>query len=264
MIREIFCDESRPRVDRYMLLGGVIVSRDSMTSITERLSEIRDDKGIHAEIKWSKVSKKWLPKYKAVLDYFFERNRRDRIHFAAMIFDGLQVDHRLFSHGDCELGFYKFYYQLLLHCFGRHYCPKPEDRFIAYLDQRKSSYPVRELRPILNNGLAKLGIRQRPFLAVEPRDSKLHDLMQIVDVLIGAIGYQKNGYHLRAGCSPAKVELAEYIAKQIGVNDLGRNTRFGVQRFKIWNFRLKDPALERVKRALGSRLDFQPPSKRVS
>src|SRR5436190_4323615 len=137
MYRQIFCDESRPNCDRYMVIGGIIVPQVSLKAVNARLLEIRDEKGVHAEIKWGKVSKSWLPRYKSILDYFFERNKKDRIHFHCMIFDTHKIDHRVFSNGDDELGFYKFYYQLLLNCFGRHYCPKLEDRFIAYLDQRK-------------------------------------------------------------------------------------------------------------------------------
>jgi hypothetical protein len=93
------------------------------------------------------------------------------------------------------------------------------------------------LREILNNGVAKkLGIYTNPFVSVELHDSKKFDLMQINDILIGAIGFQKNGYHLRTGTRHAKEYLADYIARQAGLNDLTRTTRYGQRRFKIWEF----------------------------
>jgi hypothetical protein len=64
--------------------------------------------------------------------------------------------------------------------------------------------------------------------------------MQINDILIGAIGYQKNGCDKVAGCSLAKVELAAHIRTLADVRNMGKNTRYGVQRFKVWNFRLRE------------------------
>lgn len=188
------------------------------------------------------MSTAWLPKYKQFMDYFFRLNNTDRLHFHALVIDTHLVNHRKFSKGDKELGFYKFYYQLLLNCFGRHYCPTvEEDLFRVYLDYRKTHYPLKEFKDILNNGMAKeFQNHGRPFRKVEPLNSKAHDFMQINDILIGAIGYQKNGCDKVAGCSPAKVELAAHIRALADIRDLGRNTRFGVQRFKVWNFRLRD------------------------
>lgn len=242
MIRQLYCDESRQTKDRYMVLGGIAVPQVSLEIMNRELQALRHDKEFHVEMKWNKVSNKWLPKYKCLVDYFFEKNNADRLHFHAMIVDTHQVNHHKFNQGDKELGFYKFYYQLLLNCFGRHYCPiVEEDRFVVYLDYRHTPYPLCELKDILNHGMAKQFKNYgRPFRKVEPQNSKQHDLMQINDVLIGAIGYHKNEYDKIKGCSPAKAELAKYIALLSGRRRLGRDTGYGRLRFKVWNLRLRE------------------------
>ena len=77
---------------------------------------------------------------------------------------------------------------------------------------------------------------QSPFRAIEPRNSKEANLLQMTDVILGAIGFHKNRFDKIIGCSPAKEELALYIAKKVGIARLGSNTRYGEVDFKIWNF----------------------------
>ncbi len=56
MIRQIFCDESRQTKDRYMVLGGIAIPYISLSVTKAQLQKIRDNEGIHAELKWNKVS----------------------------------------------------------------------------------------------------------------------------------------------------------------------------------------------------------------
>jgi hypothetical protein len=240
MLYEIFCDESRPTCDRYMVLGGIIVPRFSVGAINGDFETLRDLTRVHREIKWTKISNndEWINKYKLFLNYFFDLNHRNRIRFHSLIVDRHKVDYKKYCDGDKELGFYKFYYQLLLHKFGCKYV-KDNNRFIVYPDRKQTSYPVPELRDVLNNGLAKVtGNRSRPFVSVEPQDSHDHNLLQMTDLLIGAIGYQKNGWHLLDNASAGKIEIARYVAQKAVIQDLGRDTLYFKQKFTVWNFRL--------------------------
>jgi hypothetical protein len=62
-------------------------------------------------------------------------------------------------------------------------------------------------------------------------------MMQIADVLMGAVGFHCNGHHLVAQASPAKIELAEMIAALAGVRTLAVQTQRGAGQFEIWRFR---------------------------
>jgi hypothetical protein len=155
--------------------------------------------------------------------------------------DTHQFDHRRFNLGDAEVGFCKFYYQLLLHCFGKPDCTRLQPaRFLVFVDQRTSSFSLEDLRQILNNGMAsRLGIHSRPFRAVQPVDSKLSVFVQLVDVITGAVGYHWNQLHLAPGASEARRELAAYLAERLGFDNLPIETSFSMQRFKIWKMRLQ-------------------------
>lgn len=200
----------------------------------------RDEINMVAELKWAKISDQKINEYKRFIEYFFALNNTDYIHFHCIVLDTHQFNHKKFSAGNKEIGFYKFYYQLLLNCFARNYLRENEDdRFIIYLDQRGTNYSLTDLKDILNNGIRKkFGITEKRVVSIQPVDSKKCESMQINDIIIGAIGYEKNGYHLLAGSKKSKIEMCNYITKLGGLKNLQEDTGWGQVRFKIWNFKL--------------------------
>jgi hypothetical protein len=239
----IYCDESRQTGERYMALGGIIVPAAAISGIEAMASAYRHKHRMHAELKWSRVSEKKYSEYQQFVDHFFDLNKDNKMHFHAMLIDTHQLDHRTHNDRDPELGMYKFFYQLLIHSFGKKYCREGEDdRFIVKFDHRESKYPLAELKNILNNGMnSRLSIPTKPFHSVEAIDSKSSDLMQFTDVLLGAIGHQKNGFHLVPGARQAKINLAAHIAQKAVLPDL-TCTPWGRGNFTIWNFRLQSKA----------------------
>ncbi|MBK9671494.1 MAG: DUF3800 domain-containing protein [Bacteroidetes bacterium] len=160
-----------------------------------------------------------------------------------MIVDTTQLNHRKHGNGGYEESFYKMFYQLLMHKFLKKYYDKDKDtRFIICMDERTTSYKLNDLKTILNSGIKKelsLPYECNPIRTVEPRNSKNSEVIQINDLIIGAIGFQKNGNHLLAGSRRAKIELAEYVAKSAGLLNLQNDTRWGQHRFEIWNINFR-------------------------
>jgi hypothetical protein len=221
-----------------MVLGGLILRAEDVALFNDTIRKFREETKMYGELKWTKVSRSKLSVYKRFIDYFFALNNTDRLFFRCIIIDNHQVDHSKFSKGDKELGFYKFFYQLLLHCFGRY--AKEDSRYIILFDERTSKYPLNTLKIILNRGIKKsFGLTSDVIRSVEARESRGSNLIQLADILMGAIGFQKNGFHLLAGSSQARVELANYIASQAGLDNLTEDTRRGQYRFMIWNFKLQ-------------------------
>lgn len=64
---------------------------------------------------------------------------------------------------------------------------------------------------------------------VEPRDARLYNQLQIVDVLLGAVGYVWEGYEL----SPAKLELIKHIeskrSKKLTMTSLPSEKKFNMK-----------------------------------
>lgn len=241
MVYHIYCDESRQTQDRFMLLGGLILLASDENDMAERFRSFRQEREMYAELKWTKVSGQKLTEYQAFVDIFFDVWEQGRTHFHAMALDTQKINHRKYNKGDAELGFYKFYYQLLLRRFGDwYYDNKEEQRFIVYLDYRTTKYKLGALQLILNRGMQKeYKARTKPFVSIEPLDSHHSEMIQLTDVLMGAIGFQKNGYHLRTETKEAKKLLAAYIAERAGLPNLQDGTGNEPHGFSLWDFRLR-------------------------
>jgi hypothetical protein len=224
-----------------MVLGGIIVSGEGVKGIEEKITRCRETTKMHAELKWGKVCTARFQEYKAFTDLFFDLNRADRAHFHSIVVDTSKLNHRLYNQGDPETGFYKFYYQLLLHSFGGKYAQGRLDaKILVCLDRRNSSYPLDKLKELLNRGMEKKhGRGSRPFVAVEARDSKASGVLQLADILMGAVGFRKNGYHQRPGANKGKVQLAEHIASKVGEVSMAVSPQRTRNRFTVWNFRLQ-------------------------
>lgn len=232
----VYIDESRQTRERYMVLGGLITTVGEIPEIQKRVDDFRAQTGMVREFKWTKVSKAMLGHYRGLVDLLAELIAQDRVHFKAAVFDSTTFDHKQFSHGDGEKTFYKLMYQFILHKFGKYL--EEGDKAVIHLDQRTTSYSLAEFKQILNNGIRKkYAIQRAAIRSLEPVDSKASDLIQIADVIMGALGFEMNGYHQIPGASSAKCELASYIANRFRLPNLSAATPWGRQDFEIWQFR---------------------------
>ena len=233
----IYCDESRQTKDRYMVIGGIIIPEDNVAVFNQTMEKVRQEENMRAELKWSKVTNQKLSKYLCFVDYFLEQNKTDKLNFHAVIVDNHHMDYKKLGKGDREAGFYKFYYELLLQSFGRH--ADQDAKFFVYLDYRITNYSLKTLKESLNRGMRRRwGLYTDIIKVIEPRRAKSTNLIQMTDIVLGAIGFQKNGIDLRAGSRQAKIDLAKYIAAFVGLENLKYNTNRQNNRFTIWNFRV--------------------------
>ena len=81
----------------------------------------------------------------------------------------------------------------------------------------------------------KFQIDTQPFRSVEPKNSKESELIQINDIVVGAIGFQKNGYEFRPGTRQSKKDLVAFIAQEARIPNL--------RDFSAWKSSLHDMEL---------------------
>jgi len=74
---------------------------------------------------------------------------------------------------------------------------------------------------------------------VEPRECEDLNQLQMVDILIGAIGYRLNGLHLKAGAKKAKIELSQYALNRSGRVSFGPQDPLKDTWFDIWHMKLR-------------------------
>jgi len=213
-------------------LGGVITLTSDLADLDFMFSFYREINNMNAELKWTKVSTQKYLEYQNFLDIFFEN--RNKILFKSMVVDMLVFDHKKFHNNDKELGFYKMMYQFLLNSFGKYL--RANDQVIIHLDQRTHiKYKLSTLCAILNNGLQKkYPTLNHPIRNIEAIDSKKSSLMQLADVLMGAIGFEWNHLHEVPGSKQAKIDLANYIKQKTGRYSLACDTPISSSSFSIW------------------------------
>ena len=232
----IYCDESSIHSAKYMLIGGIWLPLDLETTLRTRLKEVRQNYNMTAEFKWTKVSQAKLPAYRAWVDCFFSNSN---FNFRCIVIDTGLLDYQTFHKSDQELGFYKFYYQVVSRNI------QPENLYWLYTDERNNRKKNRlEVLRIVTNRYWKKKANVEPLRVVEPRSSHSEDLLQLTDVLLGAIGYTWNGFKE----SPAKLDLIAYIAKKLGWPSLQVATPPYFTRFNIWQWRPSLPHQIKSKR----------------
>lgn len=229
-----YADESGISEDRYTVVGGLSMRQHTAIEAYASISRYRLEHGMAAEMKWSKVSNQKLAEYIAFVDLFFALNNTNRIHFHAVIFDSHQANHAKYNDGDPDVGLSKLYYDLLLHKFVKT-CGKSGTLF-ACLDRRNSSTPLEEIRGMLNSAASR--DHQVPYGQLGQlisRDSKSDCLLQMNDVILGAVCSIRNGRHLLSGTREAKRTLALYVLEKSGLETFDRDTPREIKRFTIWN-----------------------------
>jgi hypothetical protein len=113
---EVYCDESciEALFDKsshdYTVIGGIWIPTESRSDIKRKLNAIRTRYGKLGELKWNKVSPATKDMYKEIIDLFFNTYN---IRFRAITIKTELVDNNAFNSGSGELGFYKFYFQLI-------------------------------------------------------------------------------------------------------------------------------------------------------
>lgn len=228
----VYCDESSQTGHRFKVWGGVWIRETDETALREAIMRVRSDAGWRkqGEFKWVKLSgNSCHPAYLKLIDAFFNARR---CGFAAIVVDSQNPGPNRGT--DAELDHYKSLYWLLSKRANARY------RYRVVLDSRTDREKDRlsVLRDVLNATARRdLSYPGNMFREIIARDSHDDDLLQLADVLIGAVAYHSNGRHLLAGASASKCHAARYIAKRAGfTGGVIRQTRKAEKKLNIWRW----------------------------
>lgn len=200
----IYCDESRhtsDTTDRYLVIGALSCPREAKRDIVHRIHQLQAKHSARGEFGWSKVAPGKAEFFTELTQLFLQQ---PELRFRCLVTDRQQLDHDQFNDGDKELGFYKLYYQTLVHWL------EPGNTYHIYLDWQQNACQERfaDLRQMLGrklSGRAKLA-------CLEPVSSHELPLLQLTDLFIGAVGYAWN----QRNTSPAKLAFCQQLASGIG------------------------------------------------
>lgn len=208
----VYCDESCHLEHdgiKVMVLGAVWCPRDNVKIINERIRQIKARNKVSAktEAKWTKISPAKEQLYLDLVDYFFDEAN---LHFRALIIpDKSQLDHERFNQTH-DLWYYKMYFEMLKAIFS------PEDCYEIYIDIKDAHtyHKAQKLKEVCCNSM--YDFTDKIIRKLQPIRSEEVQIMQMVDILIGAAGYNNRVFPDEHIKSKAKMNIIKLIKKRSG------------------------------------------------
>ena len=233
--RRIYCDESSYTHQRYFALGAIWHEHDP-NDFEEALLSTKRRFCLYDEIKWRKAPTKpgkYFEGYKALIDRFFELP----VGFKVIIVDTdrYPLSHPTYSSGDAELGYYKFYYQLI---YTGLMIKNPTRNYLVQLDYLPNSERNRlsDLEKCINRAALRDGfpeIFSYDCCLVEESDSKKVQGIQLADLLTGMVAAKWNGRIT----NPTKLALIDYLESRLGKKiNTPSSSPISERKFNVWAF----------------------------
>ncbi len=222
----IYCDESCHLENDHqsvMILGALVCPESKKEEVTKRIKEIKEkyDLNRSCEIKWTSVSNAKIWFYKDLVDYFFDD---DDLRFRAVIADKTKLNHSHYnqSHDDW---YYKMYYYLI------NYLITPSCNYNVYLDIKdtRSAKKLAKLQGYVCNN--KLDFNHNIIQRMQHIHSQESQLLQLCDLLIGAISYANRDLHSNQG----KVTIVNRVKERSNYN-LKKSTLIKEPKFNLFHW----------------------------
>ena len=229
MIFDVYCDESRPDLlsskkpqAKYMLIGSLWLPYDKREGFKKDIHDLRNKHKVGGEFKWQKVSPSRIDFYKELIGWFNAMG--EQLRYRCIVVEHKQVDLKLYHNNSQELGFYKFYYQLLHHWI----FDCNEYNFFVDCKTNRNRNSLKDLKRCLSSSNLSSVVRQ-----IQAIHSKESVLIQLVDVLTGIAAYRLNEtIDIKSGKFKLLCELERLLGCQI------RPTSRGEQKYNVFRIDL--------------------------
>lgn len=229
----VYCDEScHIENDNLpvMAWGGVVCENRFTKSLSQQIRSLKIKHGLRSdfEVKWVKVSPAKADFYLELIDFFIADSR---LSFRGVVVpEKHQLDHAAFdqSHDDW---YYKMYFLML-----RHILTRP-NHYRIYIDIKDTNGgpKTRKLHEVLANSLGDL---QREHVErVEQLRSHESELLQVADLLIGALTYANRGL----ASSSAKKAIIDRLCNRFGEQVLSETSYSAALKFNILSWQGRKP-----------------------
>lgn len=212
MLYNVYCDETCHLEHdgiNVMVLGAVWCPQSKLKEINQRIRQIKERNVVSqtVELKWTKISPAKIDLYRDLVNYYFDD---DDLHFRAVIIpDKSKLNHEQF-HQTHDDWYYKMYFDMLKVIFN------PTDNYEVYIDIKDTnSYrKAQKLKDVCCHSLYDFS--QRVIKRLQLIRSEEVQIMQLVDILIGAVGYENRKFPAEFEKSTAKQNIIELIKKRSG------------------------------------------------
>lgn len=227
----VYCDESCHLENdgiNAMGLAGIWCPKDKVHKINMRIREIKQQNGVlaNAEAKWTKVAPSKKKLYFDLINYFFDD---DDLHFRCLLVPHKdQLNHQKYNQTH-ESWYYKMYFEMLKAIFS------PSDIYNVYVDIKDthSSKRVEKLHEVCSNNIYDFS--HQTIQKIQPIRSHEVQIMQLVDILLGAVVYNSRNFPTNFYKSQTKLDLIELVKNRSGYS-LEKSTLIRENKFNIFSW----------------------------
>ena len=221
-----YCDESCHLENdgiNFMILGSIKLPREKKEIIYKEIKDIKIKHGLspNMEIKWTKVSLGKIEFYEEVIEYFF---KNPNLKFRAVVASKENLVFGNEENDDYASWYYKMYFQLL----NKFMSPRRKNRIFLDIKDSRGGKRIKKLRDILIwENMNRKFIRD-----INQVHSNTSEVLQLTDLLIGALGYYNRGLNSNKGKMRIVKKLLEYT-NELGI-DITKTTRIDERKFNVF------------------------------
>lgn len=225
----VYCDESCHLItnnSQYMLIGAVYCPKFKIKNVNEYIEHLKENYSLskNIELKWNKIDKKTEKLYLDIINYFFNN---DDLKFRVIVIDKTKLNHKKYNQTENDF-YHKAYYGMLK------YIITPGNSFNIYPDIKDTnSYYYHQitleyLRKKMSDSNKKTIIKVQPIRSYEA------PILQINDILIGALSYYYR--HLSGNNVKLNIirEIRNFYQKSFDTSSNYNDTKFNIF---IWKSR---------------------------
>ncbi len=204
MYFNVYCDESchlKKSDSDIMVLGCVWLPNNKVKTVTSDLRAIKQKHGFTRgfEFKWTQISPAKVDFYKDVVKYFFEN---EDLHFRGIVANKSKFSYKKYNFDEI---YYILYYYLLI------YIISSDFQYNIYIDiksKKRGGIKSCELHRVLSRRVHDFSF-SKIIKKLQIIDSKESEILQLADLLSGALGY----YNRNLPLDSAKGSVVEYLKK---------------------------------------------------
>ena len=192
----IYCDESESKGRHFSnFYGGALVTSSDLKFVRAALAKRKTELHLFGEIKWSKITPNYRQKYIDMVDCFFDLIASGKVKMRVMFTQNI-VRARNLNREHIKNQYAILYYYFIRHAFGLIHAPGPA-RVRVYPDQMPLSaaqFAAFRDYVVRLGGRTEFRARGITFAAEDVAEvvSHDHDVLQCLDVVLGAMNFRLN------------------------------------------------------------------------
>ena len=226
----VYCDETnhlKINKGEYMAIGAIYLPKSRVKKVNRYLRDLKSKYGLkdNQELKWNLIKNSSIDLYLDIVKYFF--NGENDIKFRAILINKDLIDNETYNQTDDDF-YYKMYYTMLK------YLITPDNSYNIYPDIKDTDSYFRHQQVLEFSRIKQKDLNGKTLKKIQPIKSFEAPLMQLTDIMIGALVYYNNYPENK---NKNKEKVINEIISDVKINN---TTPYNNTKFNLLYWRSKD------------------------